>query len=69
MAAADVPSRLTDYETERATFRIEVPERLNAVSVRYEPVRSELRRGLRRRLGRRAFVRPVHVVLDGRAAG
>jgi acetyl-CoA synthetase len=30
-AAADVPPRLTDYETERATFRIEVPERFNAV--------------------------------------
>ena len=29
--AADVPPRLTDYETERATFRIEVPERFNAV--------------------------------------
>jgi acyl-coenzyme A synthetase/AMP-(fatty) acid ligase len=31
MAAADVPPRLTDYETERASFRIEVPERFNAV--------------------------------------
>jgi acetyl-CoA synthetase len=30
-AAADVPPRLTDYETERARFRIEVPERFNAV--------------------------------------
>jgi hypothetical protein len=30
-AAADVPPRLTDYENERATFRIEVPERFNAV--------------------------------------
>jgi acetyl-CoA synthetase len=30
-AAADVPPRLTDYETERASFRIEVPERFNAV--------------------------------------
>ena len=29
--AADVPPRLTDYETECATFRIEVPERFNAV--------------------------------------
>jgi acyl-coenzyme A synthetase/AMP-(fatty) acid ligase len=28
---ADVPPRLMDYETERATFRIEVPERFNAV--------------------------------------
>jgi acyl-CoA synthetase (AMP-forming)/AMP-acid ligase II len=31
-AAADVPPRLTDYEAERATFRIEVPERFNAVA-------------------------------------
>ena len=30
-AAADVPLRLTDYESERASFRIEVPERFNAV--------------------------------------
>ena len=30
-AAGDVPPRLTDYETERATFRIDVPERFNAV--------------------------------------
>jgi acetyl-CoA synthetase len=30
-AATDVPPRLTDYETERASFRIEVPERFNAV--------------------------------------
>ena len=29
--AADVPPRLTDYETARATFRIDVPERFNAV--------------------------------------
>ena len=27
----DVPPRLTDYETERVTFGIEVPERFNAV--------------------------------------
>ena len=30
-AAAELPPRLTDYEAERATFRIEVPERFNAV--------------------------------------
>jgi len=31
MAAANVPPRLRDYEIERATFRIEVAERFNAV--------------------------------------
>ena len=28
---ADVPPRLTDYEAERAMFRLEVPERFNPV--------------------------------------
>jgi acyl-coenzyme A synthetase/AMP-(fatty) acid ligase len=31
MTEVDVPPRLTDYEQERATFRIDVPERFNAV--------------------------------------